>query len=101
LAIKFTTRRPAWWVIVLLIALLGWCLVILGYISEQDRISELINQGRNDELPEGWDSDGASGLFAFFFGWLFALVYLLPWLAVYALAATVRKLWGSKAKKEG
>jgi hypothetical protein len=100
LAIKFITRKPAWWLVVLLIVLLGWSIVIGGYIAEQSHISELIKQGRHDELPKGWDSDGASGLFSFLGGWLFALAYLIPWLAIYALAALIRKSFRSKAEKE-
>ena len=96
---KFITRKPAWWVIVLLIVLIDWILIIGGYITEQDRISNLIAQGRDDELPEGWDSDGASGLFAFFGGWLFALAYLLPWLVVYTLATFIKNLFKPNAKK--
>ena len=100
LAIKFITQKPAWWLIVLLIVLLGWGIVIGAYIEEQSHISELIKQGRNDELPEGWDSDGASGAFALLGGWLFALAYLIPWLAIYALAAQIRKLFKSKEKND-
>lgn len=101
LVIKFITRKPAWWLVLLLIILVGWGLAILGYMLEQIHISELIKQGRNDELPVGWDSDGASGLFAFFGGWLFSVAYLIPWLAAYALAASVRKLVRPKTKQEG
>ena len=93
LVIKFITRKPAWWLILLLTVLLGWGLVIGVYIVEQNHISELIDQGRNDELPQGWDSDGASGLFAVFGGWIVALVYLLSWLVFYSLATIVRRLF--------
>jgi hypothetical protein len=44
------------------------------------------------QLPEGWDSDGASGVFVLFGGWLFSLVYFAPWLAIYALATGIRRL---------
>lgn len=87
------TQKPAWWLILLLIVILGWSVVIVVYMEEQMHISELIDQGRNNELPEGWDSDGASGLFAVFGGWLVALAYLLPWLAIYILASITRRLF--------
>jgi len=95
LTFKFIKKRPRWWLIVLLVilfAVLGWGLVIAAYVGEQARISELIDQKRYEELPEGWDSDGASGLFAVFGGWLFPLAYFVLWLVPYTLAATIRRL---------
>lgn len=99
LTIKFITRKPRWWLIVLLVilfALLAWGLVITAYVGEQARISELIDQKRYEELPEGWDSDGASGLFAVFGGWLIPLGYFASWLVLYTLAALIRRLFTSK-----
>ena len=74
----------------------GWVYIIGGYLEEQVRISELIKQGRDDELPEGWDSDGASGIFTLFFGFVFPLVYVLFWFAIYGLSALVRMPFRSK-----
>ena len=99
LTIKFITRKPRWWLIVLLVilfALLSWGLVITAYVGEQARISELIDQKRYEELPKGWDSDGASGLFAVFGGWLIPLAYFASWLVLYTLAALIRRLFTSK-----
>ena len=101
---KFITKRPGWWPIVLLIvlfSLLGWGLIFSAYIGEQARISELIEQKRYGELPEGWDSDGASGLFALFGGWLVPLAYFVLWLLVYTLAAMMRRLFTSKQAHDG
>ena len=98
LILKFITKKPSWWLIVLLIALftlLGWGLIITAYVGEQARISELIDQKRYEELPEGWDSDGGSGLFAVFGGWLVPLAYFALWLPVYTLAAMIRRLFTS------
>ena len=89
---RFIARKPAWW-IVLLLALLfvvaGWVSIVGTFVADQVHIGELIDQGRDDELPEGWDSDGARGVFAVFFGFLFPLVYLLFWFALYGLAALI------------
>ena len=79
-----------------LFALLGWGLVFTAYVGEQEHIGELIEQERYEELPEGWDSDGASGLFALFGGWLVPLVYFVLWLVIYTLAAMVRCLFTLK-----
>jgi hypothetical protein len=101
LAFKFLKKKPAWWLMVLLMVLfvfLGWGLLLSAYIEEQTHINELLDQGRHEELPKGWDSDGASGVFAMLGGWLIPLAYLIFWLAVYALAAIVRGVFKPKAK---
>lgn len=90
LAVKFFTNKPAWWLVIVTIVVFGWGLVIGTYVFYHLGINDLIAQGK--ELPEGWDSDGASGLFAIFGGWLFSLVYLAPWLVIYALAVGIRRL---------
>ena len=98
LVLKFITKKPGWWIIVLLIvlfALLGWGVVFTAFVEEQNRISELIDQERYEELPEGWDSDGASGVFALFAGWVVPLAYFMLWLVIYTLAAMVRGLFTS------
>lgn len=99
LILKFIAKKPGWWLIVLLIVLfvlLGWGLVFAAFVEEQARISELIDQERYEELPEGWDSDGASGVFALFGGWLVPLAYFVLWLVIYTLAAMVRRLFTSR-----
>ena len=86
LLLRFLISRPAWWLIVVAIVMVGWGLVIGTYLFNQLHISDLIDQGRDHELPPGWDSDGAAGLFAFFGGWLISLVYFLFWLSLYGIA---------------
>ena len=101
LIFRFVTKKPGWWLIALLIVLFvltGWGLVFTAYVAEQEHISELIEQERYEELPEGWDSDGASGLFALFGGWLVPLVYFVLWLVIYTLAAMVRCFFPLKQK---
>lgn len=90
LAFRFFRQRPAWWMIGPLIAVLGWLAWFGAYFFYQLHIGELIEQGA--ELPEGWDSDGAAGVFALFMGWLISLLYFLPWLAVFLLATLIRGL---------
>ena len=96
LAIKFITNKPPWWLILITLIVLGWGLVIGTYVFYHLGIGDLIAQGKDEELPEGWDSDGASGLFAIFGGWLFSIVYLAPWLVMYALATGIRRLLQSR-----
>ena len=88
LAYKFLKNRPAWWLIIVLVIVLGWLFWFSTYIFYQLNIADLIDAGK--ELPDGWDSDGAAGLFAVFGGWLVALAYFVPWLAIYWLAVMIR-----------
>ena len=76
-----------------MILVLGWGLIFGAYIFTQLGINDLIAQ--NNALPEGWDSDGASGLFAMFFGWLLSLAYFSIWLAIYIIARLFRRLFQS------
>lgn len=90
LIVKFTTNRPPWWLILIIVLVVGWGLAISTYVSYHLGLNDLMAQGK--QLPEGWDSDGASGVFVLFGGWLFSLVYFAPWLAIYALATGIRRL---------
>ena len=92
LVVKFTTNKPPWWLILIVIIVLGWGLVVGAYLFYHLDIMDLISQGREDQLPEDWSNDGASGVFAVFGGWFFSLVYFVPWLAIYILATIIRRL---------
>lgn len=96
LVVKFTTNKPAWWLILIMIIVLGWGLVVGTYLFYHLDIMDLISQGREDELPDDWANDGASGVFALFGGWFFSLVYFLPWLSIYILATIIRRLSRSR-----
>jgi len=89
LGIRFHANKPSWWIILLMITGLGWLFISGSFVFYVQHIEDLVTQ--NDELPAGWDNDGASGMLALFFGWLLSLVYSLPWLVVYALASLIRK----------
>ena len=91
LLIKFATNRPAWWLILAMIVVLGWGLVVGTYVFYHLGINDLI--ALDKALPEGWDSDGASGIFAVFFGWLLSLAYFTPWFAIYLLATIATRLF--------
>jgi predicted PurR-regulated permease PerM len=104
LILRFVAKRPAWWLVVLLaflFVLAGWVSIVGTFVADQVHISELIDQGRDEELPEGWDSDGGRGVFAVFFGFLFPLVYLLFWFALYGLAALIRMPFRLKKRNVG
>jgi uncharacterized membrane protein (DUF485 family) len=90
LVLKVTTNRTGWGISLGVILLLGWGLLFGTYTFRQLNIEDLIAQ--NKELPDGWDSDGASGLFALYFGWLLSLAYFTLWLATYFFATLIRRL---------
>ena len=99
LAAKFLKKKPSWWALVgvaLGYALVGWALILYGYIDQQTEIGELIREGKDEELPPGWDSDGAAGVFALFLGWLVPMANLLFWAAVYGLATALRLALAAK-----
>jgi uncharacterized membrane protein YhaH (DUF805 family) len=86
---KFRKNRPEWWLILAMTLGLGWLFLFASYSFLHLHISDLIEQ--NKSLPDGWDSDGASGLVTVYFGWLLSLIYFLPWLALYLFAAAIRR----------
>ena len=89
LALRLFRARPAWWSIGVMVVVFGWLSWFGAYFFYQQHISQLIAQGA--ELPEGWDGDGAAGMFALYMGWLVSLFYLLPWLVVYISANLLRR----------
>ncbi len=72
-------RQMPWWAVFSIVIGLGWMLVL---------VSAMVN-----ETTEG----GAGHVFALFFGWAFALVWLAPWLFAYALFQLVRDRAGRRA----
>lgn len=104
LFLRFMARKPAWWKILLLallFVLVSWLSIVGVFVAEQAHISELIQQGRDDELPEGWDSDGGRGIGAVFFGFLFPLAYFLFWFGLYGVAALIRMPFRLKKRNVG
>jgi len=89
LVIKLQKKKPAWWIVLTMIMGLGWLFVSGSFVFYQEHIGDLIAQ--KQELPVGWDSDGAAGVAALFLGWLISLIYTLPWLVVYVFIVGIRR----------
>lgn len=85
-----------WWVVFLSMAVLGWLFVNAGVLFFYDYLGDLLaTYGDNppQDLLDRWSADGAKFVFALFFGWLFALIYLLPWLVLYRAAHGIHGLF--------
>jgi hypothetical protein len=98
LVLRFSwPRRIPWWLLICVAALLGWVfsnLAVVFYYRHLD--DQIAAAGGFDFAPpdliDTWQSDGAKRVFAFFFGWLYGLIYLAPWLVIYAAIALGRKV---------
>jgi hypothetical protein len=89
-------KRMPWLRLVLLVAFCGWVFSDLAVyfhyeiLNEQLAAAGGVNSAPRDLIAQ-WQSDGAKRVFAYFSGWLYALIYLLPWLAAFFLAVAIRK----------
>jgi hypothetical protein len=92
LLLRFLWRIPPWWLIVLLILVIGWGAFLLTTISAAEAQWELVRTTRNPdpELLERASSDGGPLAFALVFGWLIPLVYAAMCWLVLGLAVAVR-----------
>jgi hypothetical protein len=94
LGIRFL--RPRWlpWPVVLPLAvLLTWVAANVAVHFRFEALGdELLRHGDSPprELVEQWASDGGKRMAALFFGWLYGVVYLVPWLGIYGLARWVQ-----------
>lgn len=70
----FRPRIMPWWAVFGVTVLLGWSLAVA---------SALVHEGPDT---------GAGHMGALFFGWALALLWLMPWLTVYAIAQGLRRL---------
>ena len=89
-------KRISWWLVVVLAVLLGWFLINAIVYLNQAHTNELVMAaGGLDRAPpdllERWSNDGGPQGFAIVLGWVSALIYLLPWLCLYALANWLRR----------
>ncbi len=77
----------------MIIIVVGWGAVLGAVIFYFQNLGDLISQHEipPQELIDRWVNDGAKKTFALMFGWLYALVYSLPWLLAYAAAKKVRQ----------
>lgn len=94
LMVRFIYGKPSWWLLVIVVVLFGWLSWFGVFMFYQLGISEMIMRG--EEPPDGWDSDGAAGLFAIFSGWLMAITYFIPWLVLYLFIAAIKSMMSSR-----
>ena len=69
----FRPSRMPWWALTAILIILGEILIVAVAML--------------NETPDG----GAAKVFALFCGWLYALLWVLPWLLVYGLIQGVRR----------
>jgi len=67
------SKRMPWWAVVLAVVAVGWPLTLAGAVL--------------NETPDR----GAPMVFALYFGWLYSLLWFLPWLLVYGIFQFVRR----------
>ena len=89
-------KRMPWWLFSILAALLGWVFSNLAVFFYYEHLHDLLVRagginGAPEELIEEWQSDGAKRVFALLFGWLYGLIYLVPWLFVYCVYRMVQR----------
>ena len=89
-------KRMPWWLLSILAALLGWVFSNLAVFFYYEHLDDLLAQagginGAPEELIDEWQSDGAKRVFALLFGWLYGLMYLVPWLFVYWVYRVVQR----------
>ena len=97
---RYLREKPAWWVIAAAVLVLGWAASLCAVIFYYQYLGDLIAQHQNSpqELMDRWANDGAKHAFALLFGWLYALIYSLPWLLLYFIAVTIKKALQESSK---
>ncbi len=91
----FKKRLISWWLILLIIPIFSWVMINGVVYFYYEYLSDVISQyGDNcpPELMDEWGADGAKRVVALYFGWVYGILYSLPWLMLYALAIGVRSL---------
>ena len=87
-----------WWAFILMVAILGWGLANAMVYFHYAHLKDIID-GHGDDPPQrlldAWSSDGAKRVFALFFGWLYGLVYSVPFVCIYAIIAHSRRMSAS------
>ncbi|MCU7960381.1 MAG: hypothetical protein KZQ58_10365 [gamma proteobacterium symbiont of Bathyaustriella thionipta] len=94
---RFVKDKPSWWIIYLLIIVIGWLSALGTVIFYYQHLGDVIFRTENppQALIDQWVNDGAKKVFVFLFGWLYSLIYSLPWLLLFYIAVMVRK-WRQK-----
>jgi hypothetical protein len=79
----------------LILSLLGWGLVNVTVYFYYAHLGEVIRSyGDNapEELIDTWAADGAKRVFALFLGWMYEIVYSIPFFLLYGVVSWVRNL---------
>jgi hypothetical protein len=87
-------NNMSWWILLFLIAGVSWVLVNGAVYFYHEYLGDILRAYSDDppvELLQRWSNDGAKRAFALLFGWLYGLVYLMPWLVVYGVLQLIRR----------
>ncbi len=91
----FVPQYMPWWLVVLTMLLVGWLLIHLQVNYYYQHLGDLVRSYGVENTPSDiltkFQNDGAKRVFAALFGWVFAGVYLVPWLLAYALVDLARR----------
>ena len=92
LTLRFLWRKPQWWMIIMLIVVVGWAAWLLSVITHFEDLDQRVNatDTPSPELLDQAFSDGAPLVFAALFGWLIALAYAAPWFVLFWMATWLR-----------
>lgn len=80
--------------IIILEGIISWLIIVaLLYFKNQHLNYELgiLNGKITPEIQNEIDSDGAQNVFGLYFGWLYGIVYLIPWIIIIKIFNKIRK----------
>ena len=80
-------KRLSWRAVVTIVGFGSWLLIVLSTNFYYWHLESLVlgNSEVDQSLLDRWANDGAKKTLTLFFGWLYGLVYLLPFLAIYSI----------------
>jgi hypothetical protein len=85
-------KKIPWWLALLIISLVGWLSVNAAVYFGFEYLAKLLTESpHNSVLAEKAQDDGAAQVFALLFGWLYALIYSIPWLIIFVLVRRLHK----------
>ncbi len=92
--LRFFKGKPSWWIIIAIIVVIGWASVFGAVVFYYQYLGDCINAYDKppQDLLERWSNDGAKKVFTLFFGWIYAIVYSIPWLLIYVVAVIIRRV---------
>ena len=82
-----------WWLVLLIIPIGSWLLANATVYFYYDHLGDLIQSQEypSEELVDRWAADGAKRVFALFFGWLYGIIYSVPYFFIYLTAYFIRR----------